>query len=511
VNLADLVLASARCRPTALAVCAPDVGGGGGGSGTATYAQLDALANRCARALREVGVRRGDRVGVWLDKSVDTVAAMQAVLRLGAAYVPVDAWSPATRASVILNDCAVSALVTTSDRFAGLPPDQSYQPVLQDFASGAYLSLADVDRYAPTALESVPIQPNDLAYILYTSGSTGTPKGVCISHANALAFVDWAVAEVRPTAVDAFSNHAPFHFDLSVFDLYAAFKVGAAVHLVPEKMTWTPDQLRQFIVDHQITIWYSVPSVLALLTDSDTSDERQMTLETPHTVLFAGEPFPTKLLERLRQRVPRARLLNLYGPTETNVCSFFEVTSEAFGSDAAIPIGKACSGDRIWARTSDATEARAGEEGELMVEGASVMLGYWGRPAQGNAPYATGDWVRLLDDGNFVYLRRRDQMLKVRGNRIEPGEVEAALLEHPAVTAAAVLADGTGLNTRLVAFLSCDPAHVPSYLELKRHSAARLPRYMIADEFRILPRLPYTRNGKIDRAALVRSMAQSGA
>ncbi len=334
MTLADLLLASARRRPAALAVCAAD--------GTATYAEVDALANRFARALRDVGVRRGDRVGIWLDKSVDAVVAMQAVLRLGAAYVPIDAWSPVARASVILSDCAVSALITTSDRLEGLPAGRAFQPVLQDRASGPYLSRSDVDRYAPTPLEAVPIQPHDLAYILYTSGSTGTPKGVCISHANALAFVDWAVAEVRPTAADAFSNHAPFHFDLSVFDLYAAFMVGAAVHLVPEKMTWTPDQLQQFMVEHQITIWYSVPSVLALLTD--TRDDAQTALETVRTVLFAGEAFPTSLIQRLRQRVSQARLYNLYGPTETNVCSFFEVTPGTLESDAAIPIGKACSG-----------------------------------------------------------------------------------------------------------------------------------------------------------------------
>jgi clorobiocin biosynthesis protein CloN4 len=499
VTLADLVLASARRRPAALAVCAAD--------GQATYAQLDALANRFARALRDVGVRRGDRVAIWLEKSVDAVAALQAALRLGAAYVPIDAWSPVARASVILDDCAVSAVVTTSDRFGELPPGRTYKPVLQDRASGPDLSRTDVDQYPSTPMEPVPIRPEDLAYILYTSGSTGTPKGVCISHANALAFAEWAVAEVRPTATDALSNHAPFHFDLSVFDLYAAFTVGASVHLVPEGMTWTPGQLHRFIVEHQITIWYSVPSVLTLLTD--TSDAQPAPLETMRAVLVAGEPFPTKLAQRLRQRVPGARLLNLYGPTETNVCSFFEVTRETLASDAAIPIGTACSGDRIWARKLDGAEAHPGEEGELMVEGPSVMLGYWGRPAQGDAPYATGDWVGLLADGNYVYLRRRDQMLKVRGNRIEPGEVEAALLAHPAVTAAAVLADGTGLNARLVAFLACDPGTAPSFLELKRHSATRLPRYMIADDFRILPRLPYTRNGKIDRAALARSL-QSG-
>jgi amino acid adenylation domain-containing protein len=500
IALQHLLQRSAEARPGAPAVRDAE--------GETTYADLDAAANRLARAYAELGVGRGDRVAVWLDKSATTVAAMQAALRLGAAYVPVDPMSPPARATDILGDCAVAALVTTEAR-AGevLQGDLAKVPtVVADGApSGLGLAGTDVAGLDASPLPDPGNGDDDLAYVLYTSGSTGKPKGVCISHRNALAFVEWAVAEAGVQPDDRLSSHAPFHFDLSVFDLYAAFTAGASVSIVPEGSAYNPRGLVDFALANRITVWYSVPSALILMMD------RGGLLEEPdlpfRVVVFAGEPFPVKQLRRLRERLPGVRLLNWYGPTETNVCTAYEVHDVPADQTVPVPIGTAASGDRVWAVKEDGTEAAVGEEGELLCSGPTVALGYWGREPHGDRPYATGDLVRLLPDGNYQYVGRRDHMVKVRGHRVELGDVEAALLAHPAVEEVAVVVAGSGVEARLVGFLSC-PAGEPALLELKRHCAERLPRYMILDEARFLTALPRTRNGKVDRLRL-QEMASS--
>jgi L-proline---[L-prolyl-carrier protein] ligase len=394
-----------------------------------SYGQLDVLAQRTACALAELGVRRGDRVAVWLNKSVQAVAVMQGALRLGAAYVPIDPLSPASRAATIMRDCRIRALVAPADRARSvLDGDLAHVPLLPADRGTSATEWPERDRFNGTARMTAGTE-DDLAYILYTSGSTGVPKGVCISHRNALAFVDWAAREVEAQPEDRFSNHAPFHFDLSVFDLYAAFLCGGRVSIVPEHHAYVPSALVDFVVQERITVWYAVPSALILMVD------RGGLLEQPglelRTVVFAGEPYPIKQLRRLREGLPGVRLFNWYGPTETNVCTAYEVSEIAPERSIPVPIGHAASGDRVWAVKDDGSEAGIGEEGELLVSGPTVALGYWGSEPQGDAPYRTGDIVRVEAAGEYVYVGRRDHMVKIRGHRVELGE--AALLGHPAI------------------------------------------------------------------------------
>lgn len=482
MNLGHLLRASASRSPDALAVSAPD--------GARTFAELDALADGAAAALADLGVKRGDRVAVWAPKSGATLAAMQGALRLGAAYVPCDPLSPPARVATILADCRVSALVAGAG--AG-------RQVLGALAEGIRPPLLDVESLAPSCDASrVDTDPEELAYVLYTSGSTGRPKGVCISHRAALAFVTWAAGAINATADDRFANHAPLHFDLSVLDLYAAWTVGASVVLVPEGLAYDARRLTDFIVGERITVWYSVPSALMLMMDR--GDLLEAPLEALRVVLFAGEPFPVKHLRRLRTRLPKARMWNLYGPTETNVCTAFEVHEIAEERVTAVPIGSAVCGDRVWAVDDDGREVADGKPGELLVSGPTVMHGYWGREAHGDAPYRTGDMV-VRNGGVYEYVGRRDQMVKIRGYRIELGEIESVLQSHTGIDAAAVVVRGEGLSARLTAFLACH-GPPPSLLEVKRLCAERLPRYMIVDELRVLDALPRTRNGKVDRAEL---------
>jgi amino acid adenylation domain-containing protein len=476
-----------------------------------TYSKLDRLANRCAHALAELGVRRGDRVGIWLPKSARGVAVMQAVLRLCAIYVPLDPLSPTTRIRTILQDCGLRALVTTQKRAQAVLIDDLQQVAcLCVDGSGPGMPWGDLLAFPETPLREQIVAESDVAYILYTSGSTGTPKGACISNRNALAFVEWAAQTLQATSADRFANHAPFHFDLSVLDLYVAFHVGATTYLIPDEMSSMPQPLVNFLLQNAITVWYSVPSVLTLMMEQAGLLDIPISSLRLRTLLFAGEPFPLKHMRRLYEHFNRdMRFFNLYGPTETNVCTSYEVTHIPESWKKPVPIGKACSGDRVWAQKEDSTEVlQPGEIGELMVAGPTVMVGYWGKPAQGDKPYATGDLVQLLADGNYAYIGRRDQQVKIRGYRVEPGDIEVALQEHPAIHEAAVTVLGTGLQARLVAFVvpatddKGQQQAMPSLLEIKRQCAERLPRYMIVDDVCTLPTLPRTRNGKIDRLAL---------
>jgi len=489
LTLGDLVARAATRRPAALAVRGPD--------GDLSYGELDAHANRLARALMSAGVRPGDRVAIWLPKSCEAVVAMQAALRIGAAYVPVDSLSPAPRARSIMHDCAVRAVVSRPDLGRAILDGGDGRIALLGIDGLAREPLASVSA---DPLPAVAVQPSDLAYVLYTSGSTGRPKGVCISHSNALAFVNWAVDAVSATEADRFSNHAPFHFDLSVLDLYAAFSVGAAVCLVPEGAAYAAEQLVRFVREERITVWYSVPSAIVLMMD------RGGLLSSPpdalRALLFAGEVFPMKDLRRLRDAWPTLAMWNLYGPTETNVCTAHSV-GRIEAAQTSIPIGRATCGNRVWAKTDLGAVARPGESGELMVQGPTVFAGYWGQPPRGDDAYGTGDFVRVGEQGEFQFLGRRDAMVKIRGHRIELGEIEAALGHHPSVREAAAVVVGEGLSARLVAFLGTGSHAAPALLDIKRLCAERLPRYMIPDDAVSMAELPRNRNGKVDRSALV--------
>ncbi|MGW4940889.1 amino acid adenylation domain-containing protein [Actinoplanes sp. NPDC004185] len=490
IGLHRLLLDSARRHPGRDAVADQ--------TGHATYEQVNRLADALAGQLAAAGVEPGDRVLIWGDKSVAVVAAMQAVLRLGAAYVPADGTAPVGRVAFIARDCTAAA---------AFADPQSLEPLRAELdAAVPCLALpapGETMRAGSRPPVDAEVAGDDLAYILYTSGSTGTPKGVCISHRNARAFVDWAVAELGAAPDDRFANHAPLTFDLSVLDLYVSFAVGAAVDLVPAELAYAPRQLVDFLYERRISVWYSVPSALTLMAREGLFDRPAP--PSLRAVLFAGEPFPIAQVRRLAAWTG-ARLLNLYGPTETNVCTFHEVRPADLRRDRPVPIGTACSGDKVWARRPDGTRAAPGEQGELVVDGPTVMLGYWGGPPQ-HGPYPTGDIVEMRPDLAYDYIGRRDHMVKIRGHRVELGEVESVLASHPDVEEAAVIVVGEGATARLEAYVVPVAGRAPGLLALKRHSAERLPRYMIADALHLVGDLPRTRNGKVDRGALLEQVA----
>jgi len=496
-----------------------------------TYRELESRSNQLAHALIKSGVIPGDRIGIYLHKSPAAIVSIFGILKTGACYVPVDANAPGLRLMEIARQCEFRALITSctlSEKLGNALKEEwpmsaiFFVDKLPDVVASTpqVFSFADALPSQSVTPPSVKVIGYDLAYILFTSGSTGTPKGVMLSHLNALTFVNWAFDTFAITAQDRLSNHAPFNFDLSVFDIFVSVKAGAAISLVPEGLSVFPVQLSSFIQDQQITVWYSVPMVLTLLQSRGKLEERD--LSALRLVLFAGEVFPTKHLRALMQKLPHPRYANLYGPTETNVCAYYEVGPISPEESAPIPIGKACANTDLVAIDAEGRKVtKPGKEGLLYARGSIVMQGYYGRPKESadcfirnpfavgreENLYCTGDWVTLDEKGNYLFVGRKDHMIKTRGYRVELGEIEAVMVAHPAVDEAVALAipdEEIGNTIRAIVTLSNSRSLTSP--ELKQHCAEKLPPYMIPEEIEFRDSLPRTGNGKIDRQRLQREM-----
>ena len=498
--------------------------------GHITYKELEKLSNQLAYALRASGVEKGDRIGIYLNKSIESVAAIFGILKAGAVYVPLDPAAPVKRVAYIIANCAMKALVSTGKKLTALRLALSEPSTLRCLVLAD--SSASNERHPPNAkfvnwseLMQLPAGPpetpyaieDDLAYILYTSGSTGEPKGVMISHRASLTFVDWASETFVVAATDRLSSHAPLHFDLSIFDIFAAIKAGATAVLVPEELSVFPRDLASWIDQQRISVWYSVPSALTRLVVY--GELTRYTFSHLRTILFAGEVFPIKYLRQLMSLIPHAEYYNLYGPTETNVCTYYQARDIAPDAVEALPIGKACNNTEVFAVNEQQQIVAEGEVGELWVRGPSLMKGYWGlpekssrtlvpfclNPALGNeVVYRTGDLVKKAADGNYLFLGRRDNQIKSRGYRIELGEIETALYSHPDLLEVAVIAvpDEEISNTIKAIVVPREGVQLtPADLEF--FCSERIPKYMLPGTTEFRSSLPKTSTGKTDKTLLL--------
>jgi amino acid adenylation domain-containing protein len=480
-----------------------------------SYRQLNELASQMAAALIARGVKPGDRVGVCMPKSANSVISVLGALKAGAAYVPAAYDSPAERNRFIYENCQARIVCVDEPRAQSLYPDSKQSTLVFPGEATEHIG-ADWLTGAGAAKAARAVTPDDLAYILYTSGSTGLPKGVMHTHASAMSFVWWCHETFAPTLHDRFSSHAPFHFDLSILDLYTPMTVGAAIVLVGEDQGKDPHTLGEFISQRRITMWYSVPSILAMLAQYGRLEELDCT--PLRVVNFAGEVFPVKHLRLLTEKWPGRAYYNLYGPTETNVCTFFKVP-DRIDSERTVPypIGKACSNCKPLVLDMDGKQVTDGSEGVLYIhQSGPVMKGYWADDertkkafhvdAQGEKWYCTGDVVTVDENGDYIFVGRRDRMVKRRGYRIELGEIEAAMYKHPQVREAAAVATESPEGVMITVFAAGKDGAKLSVLAMKQFSMKQLPPYMTPDRFVFMDALPRTSTDKLDYQSMIKSL-----
>lgn len=512
--LQDLVSRQAEARPDKVALVLDQE--------RMTYGALDLTSNRIAHQLKALGVRRGDRVGLALPKTPLTVACMLGVLKADAAYVPLDPAAPAPRVERVLRAAEPRALVHHPEaaallgglRGAGAVADMLVGPCDGRAGQGDAFSLGEREGF-PADRPPQANGPQDIVHLLFTSGSTGLPKGVKITHANVIAFLDWAIAYFGMTAEDRTSGHSPLQFDLSTFDVYGSLVAGAELHLVPPQLNLQPHKLVRLMRDAGLTQWFSVPSILNLIIRSNAL--AQGDLPALRRMLWCGEVLPTPTLVACMERLPHVAFTNLYGPTEATIASSYYTVPAIPAPADAVPIGRACAGEELLILDDDMQPVPPGVVGNLHIGGAGLSPGYWRdeektraaflpdfrRPGSG-ALYRTGDLARLREDGEVIFLGRSDTQIKSRGYRIELGEIEAVLSTFQELDECAVVGIPTDgfEGTAICCAFAAAPDQRIELAELRRRLSALLPFYMVPARWQAFAALPKNSNGKIDRPRL---------
>jgi amino acid adenylation domain-containing protein len=522
--LQDFAVEAAEARPDATALAM--------GEERMTYGELRQLSDRLAAQLLDAGCEPGDRVGLLIPKRPMAVVAMQAVLKAGCVYVPLDAESPPARLARIVGAAEPRILLATpevAERLDGLAERLELPPVWSVGAEHVAGKRVRSDRSRPdwdidTRLSPVRVRPEDAAHLLFTSGSTGQPKGVVVTHRSVIAAVDWGVRYFGTSPDDRISCHAPLHFDQSTADLYATLAAGAELHLVPPGINLDPRAIARLIRERELTQWCSVPSVLTYMARFDAVGQDDF--PSLKRLLWGGEVLPTPVLVHWMRRLPHVTFTNLYGPTEATITSScYTVPAVPEDKTTPVPIGVPCDGEELLVLDEQMRPVPAGEMGELYVAGVGVSPGYWRdeektsaaflpdprSPDGGARIYKTGDLARFDDDGLLHFLGRADSQIKSRGYRIELGEIESALVAVPGVRECAVLgieAQGFEGVSIAAAYVAEDGVEAP---KLRRGLSELLPAYMLPARWLALDVLPKNRNGKVDLSRLREQFAQERA
>ncbi|AMR29269.1 hypothetical protein A0257_20655 [Hymenobacter psoromatis] len=459
---------------------------------TRTYAQLNAEADRLAARLQGEGVRAGDFVGLYLAKSIELYVGMLAVLKAGAAYVPLDLSFPADRVMFILGDCGARALLINRPLPAGF-----------DTWPGLVLDLAQPAPALPPPLTPVAGGPDAIAYVIYTSGTTGLPKGVLIPHRSICHLVRAEQVLFQPTPQDRVVQGFSVAFDASLEELWLAWGAGGALVPVPEETMKAPDALPDFLVENQVTIFSTVPTLLSLL---------PATIPTLRLLILGGEVCPPELLTKWASR--QCRVVNTYGPTEATVVA----TAADFVPGQRLTIGRPLAGYEVLLLDQLGQLVPLGGAGELCIGGLALAAGYLNRPELSAAKfntvselqngfsgrlYRTGDLARFEAEGNVDFLGRIDTQVKIRGFRVELAEIESLLLQWPGIRNAAVALkeDADGVK-KLIAYLILTPDHLLDSAAVRAYLRERLAPYMLPAALVPLLAFPLLTSGKVDRKAL---------
>lgn len=510
-----------------------------------TYGELEETSNRLASLLVDARCDAGERVGVLMAKTPMAIVAMLGALKAGAAYVPLDPADHALRLAQTLAtaDCrwilvdaageaklgeALQTVNLLREPLIGWLAEESLPAAT---AARMIFELRDLAAFSATPPD---IDTPELAQILFASAWNGVPRGVMVTHASVAHSLDWAQSYFALTRDDRISQHAPLRCALAGFDIFSALWAGAELHLVPPELNLTPHKLVQFMHDAQLTQWCSVPAVLNLMAKFDAIGRHDC--PALRRLLFAGEVMPTPTLMYLMRRLPQTRFTNLYGPAETTIASSYYTVPQCPHSEREpIPIGVACAGEELRVLDEQLQPVAAGEVGDLYIAGADLSPGYWrdlrhtnavfiddpysqpGPPSPGGSGrriYKTGDRARCDSNGLLYYCGRANPQIKGRAQRIDLGEVEAALNTLPELLETAVVAIPSAATGVEGALICCAYALAPGMefkLErLRVRLAERLPAHMLPAVWMRYDVLPKTVHGKLDRQLLVKTFRRAG-
>jgi hybrid polyketide synthase/nonribosomal peptide synthetase FtdB len=489
----DGFLRQAARQPDAIAVIAGDT--------RLTYGELAILASRIARTLQDRGVRPNELVAVVCEKGWEQVAAVLGIVQAGAAYLPIDPSIPAERLQYVLTHGAARIALTQRHLASTVAWPETVERIAVDAFDWGAVPVVPLDQ---------PATPDDLAYVIFTSGSTGVPKGVMIQHRAAVNTIADLVERFAIGPADRTLALSALSFDLSVFDIFGFLGAGGAIVIPDPAARRDPAQWARLVAAHRVTIWNSVPAIMAMLVDSEVSPELVSTLRL---VMLSGDWIPVPLPDRVRALAPSAAVVSLGGATEASIWSILYPIDRVDPSWPSIPYGRPMWNQGFEVYDGELFARPVWVPGDLYISGVGLAQGYWRdddktrrafvvHPRTGERLYRTGDQGRYLPDGNIEFLGRDDFQVKVAGYRIELGEIETALVQHPSVRTAVAAAIGERTDKQLVAYVVPDGVDAPSDAELTAFLRGKLPEYMVPVHYVQLSALPLSANGKVDRAAL---------
>lgn len=482
-----------------------------------SYTEMATKTSQLASFLTTSGVKKGDRVGVYLERSIETVLSIYGIMKAGGVFVPLDPSAPQSRILYLLNDCNIEYLITSKIQQKKVTNFlNNEQPLISvigidtesDIASTNWNTIFNIklDSYRP-----VKILDTDLAYIMYTSGSTGAPKGIMHTHKSGLSYARLSSQLYSVTDTDKFANHSPLHFDISTFGYFTIPYSGGSTVILKDSYIVFPASLANLLEKERISIWYSVP--LALIQLLEKGDLEGKDFSNLRWVLFAGEVFITKHLQELVKTWSNANFSNIYGPAETNQCTYYHFDNKKPVEDP-LPLGS------IWDETeylifdTNKNKAAINVLGELYVHSSTMMKGYWNNtaltersfytdPESNKTYFKTGDLVKQKTNERLYFYGRNDFQVKIRGYRVEINEVESLIANHPEVGEAAVFTiNKQDLTKELaVAVLTKKESNIDK-ISLLNYCKSKLPHYSVPQKLFFVENFPRTSSGKINRKEL---------
>ena len=513
-NLAQLIEKSAALFPEKEAFrCLDDF---------VSYAELDVKTNQLAAHLISSGLRKGDRVGIYMNRCLETSLAVHGVLKAGGAFVAINPFSPHKRTITIMQDCGIEFLLSNSsqsNKIKAIATETTFLKLIvgvSEIEGVKTISWEDIFTIPLEDYNPPEILGSDLASILYTSGSTGVPKGIMHTHYSGLSLARLEAALHNSTQEDRIGNFAPLHFDQSLFGYFSGPLVCATTVIFPDAYVKLPKSLSALVAKEKITLWFSVPLILSqILLNGDIDNHDFSALRW---VRFGGEVFPVKQLRELMLKWPHAKFINSYGPSELFRCTYY-ILKEPPKTDNPIPLGT------VWGNTEykildekDQT-VKQGWPGELVVRTDTLMVGYWNNKELTEKSlyrehlasgydyiyYRTGDLVKENNNNELMFIGRIDRQIKLRGYRIELDEIEATLLKHDSIEEAAVIVvQKKEENKELEAVVRLSKGAEVSTRDLMLFCKKIIPSYAVPEHITIIEDFPRTGTGKIDRNEIIK-------